>query len=319
MLYPLKFQPVYKDYIWGGNNLLKLNKKLIYPITAESWEISANKDGMSVISNGDLSGSTLENIFKWYPKELCGNNNMQQFPLLIKLIDACSALSVQVHPNDIYAFENENGALGKNEMWYIIDSKPDAKLVYGLKKGITKEEFTKAVHENNIESTLNYVNVKKGDWLNIPAGLVHAIGEGIIIMEVQQNSNTTYRVYDYDRIGADGMKRPLHIDKALDVINFNETEMQINKAVNFKGTHYLVYNKYFAVELINAQGLYSSNTLNSSFHTYTVLEGSFDVEGVSVGLGESVLIPACMEEYSMKGTFRAIKSFVPDITRRFVC
>jgi mannose-6-phosphate isomerase len=319
MLYPLKFQPVYKDYIWGGNNLLKLNKKLTFPITAESWEISANKDGMSIVSNGDLSGSTLDNVFKWYPKELCGNNNIQQFPLLIKLIDACSALSVQVHPNDTYANENENGALGKNEMWYIIDATPDAKLVYGLKKGITKEDFVKAVYENEIESTLNYIHVKKGDWLNIPAGLVHAIGEGIIIMEVQQNSNTTYRVYDYNRIGADGKKRPLHIEKALDVINFNESEMQVNKIVRFGSSDYLVYNKYFAVELVESDGLYKSDTKGSSFHTYTVIEGSFNVDGVSVELGESVLIPACMDEYSLKGVFKAIKSFVPDITRRFVC
>lgn len=319
MLYPLKFHPVYKDYIWGGNNLLKLDKKLIYPITAESWEISANKDGMSVISNGDFKEKTLEDIFKWYPKELCGNNNQQQFPLLIKLIDACSALSVQVHPNDTYAFENENGALGKNEMWYIIDAKPDAKLVYGLKKGVTKNDFVKAVHENDIESTLNYVHVKKGDWLNIPSGLVHAIGEGIIIMEVQQNSNTTYRVYDYNRTGSDGKKRPLHIEKALDVINFGETEMQINKSINFGGTDYLVYNKYFAVQLIESDGLLKSDTMYTSFHTYTVIEGGFYVEEVYVGLGESVLIPACMEEYSLKGQFKAIKSFVPDITRRFVC
>lgn len=319
MLYPLKFQPVYKDYIWGGNNLLKLNKKLIFPITAESWEISANKDGMSVVDNGELADSSLENVYKWYPKELCGNNASGPFPLLIKLIDACSALSVQVHPNDAYAFEHENGALGKNEMWYIVDAKPEAKLVYGLKEGITKEIFQNAVESNDIESTLNYVTVKKGDWLNIPSGLVHAIGDGIIILEVQQNSNTTYRVYDYDRVGPDGKKRPLHIEKAMDVINFGTSEVQKNTYETMRGVDYLVYNKYFAVELIESSLSYTSDTRYTSFHTYTVIEGAFKIDSVEVGLGESVLIPACMEEYTLKGTFKAIKSFVPDITRRFVC
>lgn len=319
MLYPLKFKPVYKDYIWGGNNFLKLNKKLEYPITAESWEISANKDGMGIVSNGDLKDATLENVFRWYPKDLCGTASQEQFPLLIKFIDACSLLSVQVHPDDLYAYENENGALGKNEMWYIVDAKPDAKLVYGLKKGVTKEIFADAVQNNRIEETLNFVNVKKGDWLNIPSGLVHAIGEGIIIIEVQQNSNTTYRVYDYDRIGPDGKKRPLHIEKAMDVINFNNPEIQINKTVQFKGVDYLVYNKYFAVEKIVSNLQYSSDTQYSSFHTYTVIDGEFEVDGVRVGLGESVLIPASMVKYTLKGGFTAIKSFVPDISRRAVC
>lgn len=313
MLYPLKFEPVYKDYLWGGNNLTKLNKKLIYPITAESWEISANKDGMSIVSNGNLAGNTLLDIFQRYPKKLCGKRDMKQFPLLIKLLDACSALSVQVHPDDAYAYANENGALGKNEMWYVVDAKPDARLVYGLKKGVSEEQFVKAVRENNIGSTLNYVSVKKGDWINIPAGLVHAIGEGIIIIEIQQNSNTTYRVYDFDRVGADGKKRPLHIEKALDVINFDAAEMQINEIVSVSGVDYLAYNKYFAVEYITSEGEYKSDTLNLSFHTYTVIEGGFEVEGVSVGLGESVLIPACMKKYTLKGGFRAVKSFVPDI------
>ena len=313
MLYPLKFEPVYKDYLWGGNNLTKLNKKLIYTITAESWEISANKDGMSIVSNGNLAGNTLLDIFQRYPKKLCGKRDMKQFPLLIKLLDACSALSVQVHPDDAYAYANENGALWKNEMWYVVDAKPDARLVYGLKKGVSEEQFVKAVRENNIWSTLNYVSVKKGDWINIPAGLVHAIGEGIIIIEIQQNSNTTYRVYDFDRVGADGKKRPLHIEKALDVINFDATEMQINEIVSVSGVDYLAYNKYFAVEYITSEGEYKSDTLNLSFHTYTVIEGGFEVEGVSVGLGESVLIPACMKKYTLKGGFRAVKSFVPDI------
>jgi len=252
-------------------------------------------------------------IFQRYPKKLCGKREVKQFPLLIKLLDACSALSVQVHPDDAYAYANENGALGKNEMWYVVDAKPDARLVYGLKKGVTKEQFAKAVRQNNIGSTLNYVSVKKGDWINIPAGLVHAIGAGIIIIEIQQNSNTTYRVYDFDRVGADGKKRPLHIEKALDVINFDATEMQINEIVSVSGVDYLAYNKYFAVEYIASEGQYKSDTLNLSFHTYTVIEGGFEVEGVSVGLGESVLIPACMKKYTLKGGFKAIKSFVPDI------
>jgi mannose-6-phosphate isomerase len=313
MFYPIKFEPVYKDYLWGGENLKKLNKKNLLPVTAESWEISANKDGMGIIANGKYQGRTLESLFLENGKEICGDRGFKQFPLLIKLIDACSDLSVQVHPDDKYAFEHENGGSGKNEMWYVVDAKEDAQLVYGLKKGVTKSDFIEAIVKGTVQETLNFVPVKKGDWFNIPSGLVHAIGAGIIIMEVQQNSNTTYRVYDYDRVGSDGNKRPLHIEKALDVIDFSNNEIQKNKINVMNGRDYLVYNKYFAVQYIERKESYTSDTHNKSFHAYTVISGEMAVAGVEVPLGASVLIPADMGRYTLLGEFKAIKSFVPVI------
>jgi len=319
MLYPMKFEPVFKDYLWGGNELERFNKFSDASVIAESWEVSANRDGMSIISNGELKGSSLEDVFKWFPKDLCGIGSHKQFPLLIKFIDAKLPLSVQVHPDDTYAFQYEGGSLGKSEMWYIVDAKPGARLVYGLKEGVSKEDFSKAVEEGKISDTLNYVEVKKGDWINIPAGLVHAIGEGIIVLEIQQNSNITYRVYDYDRKDAHGNTRELHIDKAMDVIDFDGDSIPISQFVKFSSKNYLEYNKYFAVEVVESKDSYTTDTDLASFHTYTVLEGSFEVEGVLVEKGETVLIPASMEEYTLRGSFFAIKSFVPDITRRFVC
>ena len=221
MLYPLKFKPLYKDYIWGGRNLEALGKTLpATGIVAESWEVSCHKNGSSIIANGEYGGTTLPELLEQLGRTLVGSSlsqkDVDKFPLLIKFIDAENNLSVQVHPDDVYAYKNENGEYGKNEMWFIISAKPGAKLVYDVIPGTTREKFADAVSENRIESLLKKVEVFAGDVINIPAGLVHAIGKGILLAEVQQNSDTTYRVYDYGRTG-----RPLHIAKALDVIDFN--------------------------------------------------------------------------------------------------
>jgi len=227
-LYPLKFGKVYKDYIWGGRNLDKIGKEL--PSSgnvAESWELSCHKNGMSTISNGEYSGMTLEEYINKFGCEAIGKalpqKDLDKFPLLIKFIDANDSLSVQVHPSDEYAFKNENGELGKNEMWYILSAESEATLVAGVANGVTKESFAEAIKNNTVEECLNYIQVKEGDFINIPDGLVHAIGKGIILAEVQQNSDTTYRVYDYNRVGADGKTRPLHVEKSLETINFSYT------------------------------------------------------------------------------------------------
>lgn len=327
MLYPLKFKPVYKDYIWGGRNLEKLGKQLPEGIVAESWEISCHPDGPSVIANGRFEGVTLSDLIREFGRKIIGSrlpeSHVQKFPLLVKLIDANAKLSVQVHPEDDYARVHENGELGKNEMWYIISAEPGAKLVYDVRPGVSKESFARAVKENAIGSCLKEVEVFPGDTLNIPAGLVHAIGEGIVLAEVQQNSNTTYRVYDYDRVDSQGNKRPLHIDKALEVIDFN-TGTRKEKAEGLKvsiddcsSKEYKVANRYFSVELYTVNSEVQETADGGKFHLYVFTEGEGEIRWSSgtmkISGGESILIPASLGHYSLSGSFKALKSYVPDI------
>lgn len=326
-MYPLKFEPVYKDYIWGGREFEKFGKKLPKGIVAESWEISGHPEGESVIANGEYKGLALTEIVKKLGRTLVGNElaekDINKFPLLIKLIDANDRLSVQVHPEDEYARINENGEYGKNEMWYIVSAKPGSKLVYGVAPGVTKEKFIKAVEEDRIEECLNFIEVKTGDVVNIPAGLVHAIGNGLVIVEIQQNSNTTYRVFDYNRVDKEGKKRPLHIEKALEVINFNNCDTTgKQKGIEVKlgelsAKTYYVANKYFSVEKYIVKDMINENADGDKFITYTCLdgEGMISYEGgcEKISKGESVLIPAAMGKYKINGELELIKSYVPNL------
>lgn len=225
-MYSIKFEPVFKEKVWGGNKLAKyLSKDVSMDVkVGESWEIACHREGTSKIRNGEYKGLTLEELIKHYGDIVFGKSIEKitdRFPLLIKFIDANDKLSVQVHPDDEYAMKFEDD-FGKTEMWYIVDAEPGAKLVYGLKKGITKEDFIKAIENNDFDEILREIEVKKGDVVFIPAGTIHAIGKGILIAEIQQSSDITYRVYDWNRVGLDGKPRELHIEKALDVINFDE-------------------------------------------------------------------------------------------------
>ena len=218
----LFFEPVYKDYIWGGTKLKEyFGKATTTDITAESWEISTNTDGVSKIKGKNI---TLKELFdnKETREEIFGTKtkDMEKFPLLIKFIDANSNLSVQVHPDDKYAKEYEADT-GKTEMWYIIDCMPNSQIICGMKENVKQEEVEDIIRNNKIKENLNYVDIKKGDSIYIPSGTIHAILGGALICEIQQNSNLTYRVYDWDRVGNDGKPRTLHIDKAIDVINVN--------------------------------------------------------------------------------------------------
>jgi len=323
MLYPLKFKPIYKDYIWGGRNLEKLNKKLPDGNVAESWGISCHKDGMSIVENGELAGKTLEEIIKEYGEEILGTSIKKRFgdnfPLLIKLIDANKDLSVQVHPNDEYAKINENGENGKNEIWYIISSRPDAKIVYGLKKDITKEEFLNSIKENKIKDCLNYREVSPGDFIYIPAGTIHAIGEGIVIAEIQQSSNLTYRVYDYDRLDKNGNKRELHIDKAMEVINFNpikndeqeEGKIHIGKSSTKQCK---IKSEYFNVDLYDINEEINKVSDKNTFYIYVIIEGKGKInyadESMDIAVGDSVLIPAGLGEYNIEGQVKLLKTYI---------
>ncbi|MCX7843435.1 MAG: class I mannose-6-phosphate isomerase [Clostridia bacterium] len=329
MLYPIKFHPVYKDYIWGGRNLENLGKKLPEGIVAESWEISCHPDGMSHAANGIYEGQTLQELMDKLGPQLLGkelyHGSTTKFPLLVKLIDANDRLSVQVHPDDIYANAHENGELGKTEMWYIISAQPGAKLIYDVHPGITRKDFEIAIQNNTIENCLKSIEVFPGDVINIPAGLVHAIGKGIVLAEIQQNSNTTYRVYDYDRTDSKGNKRPLHIQKALDVIDFNSgsrTEKAKGLAIKLgTGSSKIISiaNAYFCVELYDINGTVEETATGEKFFIYVFTGGSGIIRykdgEVSVSAGESILIPASMSSYSISGNLKALKAYVPDIER----
>ncbi len=330
MYYPLKFKPVYKDYIWGGRYFEKLGRELPEGVVAESWEISCHKNGLSVIANGEYAGMTLAELIKSDPISIVGTkfpSGCKELPLLIKLIDANDRLSVQVHPDDNYAAVYEN-SFGKNEMWYIIDAKPGAKLVAGLKEGVTREKLLKALRENRIEDYLLQVEVKPGDVLNIPAGIVHSIGEGIVIVEIQQSSDITYRVFDYNRVDKNGVGRQLHMDKALDVINFkNELRNAKCEGVKVKvndtcSRTVFVANRYFACERYSVNGGFIEKCDGSKFHTYVFLEGDGIIQtgniNVKVKKGETVFLPAALGEYIVSGKLETLKIYIPDFKNDIV-
>ncbi|HPR83437.1 MAG TPA: class I mannose-6-phosphate isomerase, partial [Pontiellaceae bacterium] len=222
-LYPLRFNPVYKDYIWGGSRIPKLyNRDLPDGIYAESWEISTHPDGTTQIANGPLAGKTLRDLLPEHKTALLGTGiKGDDFPLLIKLIDSREILSVQVHPNNTNAAA-VNGE-PKTEMWYFLEGDGTAQIYCGLKPGIGKTEFLNALENKTFFSILKTIPAQKGEAVFVPGGCVHSIGVGCLILEIQQNSNTTYRIYDWDRVDASGKGRELHIDKALKVINWNDT------------------------------------------------------------------------------------------------
>ncbi|GFI62391.1 mannose-6-phosphate isomerase ManA [Clostridiales bacterium] len=212
----LKLKPSYKDYVWGGTRLItEFGKDFSGDRLAEAWELSCHPDGPSYVENGEYTGSTLNEYILMEGKKVTGTKSRkyEQFPLLVKFIDAKDDLSIQVHPSDAFALENE-GQYGKTEMWYIVDCEEGSSLYYGFSKEISKEEFVERIEKKTLLEVLNKVEVQKGDVLLIEPGTIHAIGKGNLIAEIQQNSNVTYRVYDYGRKGADGKERDLHIEKS---------------------------------------------------------------------------------------------------------
>ncbi len=325
MLYPLKFRPVYKDYLWGGRNLERLGRRLPEGIIAESWEVSAHPDGLSVISNGEYAGETLPDFLGRLGRAAIGTALPEayaaQFPLLIKLIDANQKLSVQVHPDDHYARSHEGG-YGKNEMWYIIAARPESSIIYDVRPGVDRASFSRAVREHRIGDCLQTVPVSAGDAFNIPAGMVHGLGAGIILAEIQQSSNLTYRLYDYDRVDVAGKQRPLHIDKALDVIDFDaagqtpKIQSQRQSLGQAGAKELLVANQYFGVELYDLAGELAESTAGKRFFTYTFISGTGEIRyhggALPIGPAESVFIPAGLGDYVVAGQLKYLKAYVPD-------
>lgn len=275
-----KLFPAGKDYLWGGTKLkIEYGKNIPISPLAETWECSVHPDGLSMVANGSNKGKSLRSVLDEHPEYLgtkfAKHNNL---PILIKLIDAKQKLSVQVHPDDNYAREHENQN-GKTEMWYIVEADKEASIVYGFEHTVTKEILQNAVKEGTLSKNLHSVAVQNGECYYIPAGTVHAIGAGCLIAEIQQNSNVTYRVYDYDRVDKNGKKRELHFDKAVEVMQMQPSQNVRRKPKLVKyfplcSVQKLCSCKYFSVEKIEAQRNYEFSVLDESFQVILCLDGS---------------------------------------------
>jgi mannose-6-phosphate isomerase len=309
MLYPLKFQPVLKDKIWGGTKLQKIfNKQTDSDKLGESWELSGYENDESVITNGFLTGNSLTELIEIYMGDLIGDKVYDKFgltfPLLFKLIDANDNLSIQVHPGDEAAAERHN-SFGKTEMWYVVDADPGAELIIGFTKDCDKEEYLDALENGDIENILQKVPVTKGDVFFIPAGLVHAIGKGVVVAEIQQSSDITYRIYDYKRTDDQGNERELHTEEALDVINFaaSKNPKTAYKAALNEITP-LVSCEYFTTNLLKFNQPLTRNYGNiDSFIAYMCIEGGFVIESngekTAVVKGDTILVPASISEVGL--------------------
>lgn len=323
-LYPLVFSPAFKSYLWGGRGLEKLGKRIPDGIVAESWEISAHPDGLSHVAEGPLTGKALPDLIDMYGTALLGSDipsaALTTFPLLVKLIDANDRLSVQVHPNDAYAAVHENGGLGKTEMWVVLEAEPGATIIHGLQPGVTREQFAQAARSGQMASLLREVPARQGDVFDIPAGLVHAVGAGLLIAEIQQSSNTTYRVYDYDRTDAEGNRRELHLQKALEVIRFEqqpEPGVVSQPVQDEQGTlrTRLVSNPYFEVDRLVISDAFAAVADGSRFYLLMGLEGtatlSWEQGQTCLERGTTCLIPAQLGPYQISGTCTLLRAWVP--------
>ncbi len=306
----LKLKPTGKDYLWGGTRLAEeYGKEMSGSILAETWELSCHPDGPSYIADGPYTGLTLAQYVETQGKKVLGTHceKFEDFPILIKFIDAQDNLSIQVHPDNHYALEHE-GQSGKTEMWYVADAGKDASLYYGFRQEISKEEFAERIRKDTLLEVLNAVSVQKGDILFIEAGTIHAIGKNILIAEIQQNSNVTYRVYDYGRIGQDGKKRDLHIEKALDVTK------RIPMVRDSSCYPHLADCDYFTVDKVLLDGMVMEKmegfVSHESFVSILVLEGEGVITNrgrtIDFRKGDSLFLPAGSGTYAVEGICDAL-------------
>lgn len=310
-----RLTPSFKDYIWGGNRLCEeYGKKSGLDRTAESWELSCHKDGPSFVTDGEDKGLTLAEYIAKHGKGVLGTDcaAFEDFPILIKLIDAKDNLSVQVHPDNEYAMRAE-GEYGKTEMWYIVDCDEGAELLYGFKHEISKEEFARRIEDNTLLEVTNNAPVHKGDVFFIKSGTLHAIGKGILIAEIQQNSNTTYRIYDYGRVGADGKPRQLHVDKAKDVTELAPAKsypvMPVEQHDGYS-SRLLAGCDYFTVSVLDIKTSALLNADDKSFVSLLILDGEVTINGggdsVKAVKGDSVFVTASSGEFEINGCCKAI-------------
>lgn len=322
-MYPLKFEPILKTVVWGGEKIAPYKGiETAQSHIGESWELSGVAGNESIVSEGPLKGKSIASLVKEYKGELVGKhvyeNTADEFPLLIKFIDAQKDLSIQVHPNDELAAERHNGSKGKTEMWYVVAADPGAHLLAGLKEKITPEEYAAKVADGSITDVLARYDVKPGDVFFLPAGRIHAICSGCFIAEIQQTSDITYRIFDYNRPGLDGKPRQLHTEQAKDAIDYTvypdyrtEYSPEENEEVE------LVNCRYFTTSVYDLSLPFAKDL--SSIDSFMVVmclsgEGSMEVDGEEVSLrqGETVLIPASADDvcFIPEGSMKLLTSYI---------
>lgn len=315
---PLKMHPCYKDYLWGGERLKNEYGKTDAPaVTAESWELASHRDGISTVSEGPLAGKTIADLGELDRAGFWGRQCAdEEFPLLIKLIDAKKDLSIQVHPSDVTA-RLELGECGKAEMWYIVDCEPKAGIYYGFSQKVTPEEFLRRAQDGSICEVLNWVPVSKGDVFYILPGTIHAIGAGVVIAEIQQNSNTTFRVYDYQRRDAKGQTRPLHLERAAQVLQYKPVVPEECKANNVTTFPEFTLTEMFSCRYFRAYKVDVHDKINltcdgTSFHHVLCVNGvallHCQDQTFLLNKGDSYFMPASLGDYQITGKCRVLLS-----------
>ncbi len=309
MLYPLKFKTIFKEKIWGGQKIKTYLGKDFNPLhnCGETWELSGVEGNVSIVKEGDFQGKKISSLIEQFKDSLLGNKIYRkyknEFPLLVKFIDAREDLSIQVHPDDTLAKERHNSP-GKTEMWYIIQADEGAKLITGFNQPVTREQYLETFQQGRIKEILNIEKVYSDDVFYIPAGRVHTIGKGILLAEIQQSSDVTYRIYDFDRIDSNGNKRELHVEQAQDAIDYNyydHYKTNYNKSLSNVN---LVDQKYFTTNKIRLHGKDEKDfSAIDSFVVYICIEGSFSLgfenKRIFGKKGEVVLVPACIKKYEL--------------------
>ena len=307
--YPLTFTPILKDRIWGGTKLKTyLNKPIVSETTGESWEISTVPGDISVVATGVLKGKNINEIIDLYPEEILGKSVIsrfgKQFPLLFKFIDAKEDLSIQLHPNDTLAKERHN-SFGKTEMWYVMQADESARLVVGFKNDSNQQEYLVHLENKNLIDLLNEYPVSKGDVFFLETGTIHAIGAGVVVAEIQQTSDVTYRIYDWDRVDANGNRRELHTELALDAINYYTTTSKIDYKEEANKSTVVVDCPYFVTNIIALQETFIWKRTKQAFTVFMCTNGQFEMivngEILRYRMGDTILIPACMENLTLRG------------------
>lgn len=317
-LYPLQFQPILKDRIWGGTKLQSvLNKPITTETTGESWELSSVPNDVSVVVNGALKGKNLNAIIELFPEALLGSEVVKQFgkqfPLLFKFIDAKEDLSIQLHPNDELAQKRHN-SFGKTEMWYVMQADKGSRLVVGFKNDSSKDEYVGKLTNKELLSLLNEIEVHEGDIFFLETGTIHAIGGGIVLAEIQQTSDVTYRLYDWDRVDENGKGRELHTDLALDAINFNTTKAKINYESKINHSNKAVHCDFFKTNVIPLEGNMNWKAHKGSFTVFMCTQGEFTLEventSYSYKMGDTVLLPASIEKTKISGKANLLEVWI---------
>lgn len=309
LFYPLLFKPIFKERIWGGTKLKEvLNKSFDGSQIGESWELSTVDNDISVVVNGAFEGLNLNQLIEKYPTEVLGIKSIQyfgnNFPLLFKFIDAKEDLSIQVHPNDALAKERHN-SFGKTEMWFVMQADDNARLVVGFKDKTNKKEYQEHLENKTLVAVLNEAPVKVGDAFFLETGTVHAIGAGVLIAEIQQTSDITYRLYDWDRVDANGVGRELHTDLALDAINFEPTNTKLDYEVVKNKSVNLVECPFFNTNILQISEKYNWKKTKESFTVLMCTEGSFTINMLHFKAefkkGDTILIPAIIDSFDIIG------------------